>query len=275
MPAAIDRANEEFWNELCGSGLARRLGIAEHTREALERFDRAYLEFYPYLLRRVPTSEMNGKKVMEIGLGYGTLGQKIAEAGAEYFGLDIAAQPVRMMKHRLRMAHLQGDAMQGSILDCPAAPDSLDWIISIGCFHHTGDAQRCIDETYRVLKLGGRTAIMVYNRFSLRQWIRWPWHTLQGGLAEIGLRANYPATPEKMRRFYDSSLSGEAAPETRFSSIGELREMFRKYSHVEFSKENCDGLIVPKLHLTLIPRQRLLSSVATRLGTDIYVETQK
>lgn len=242
MSAAIDRANEEFWNELCGSNLARQLGIAEHSRESLERYDRAYLEFYPYLLYHVRTSEMRGKRVMEVGLGYGTLGQKIAEAGAEYLGLDIAGQPVRMMKHRLRIARLQGNAEQGNILDCPIDSESLDWVVSIGCFHHTGDIQRCIDETYRVLKPGGGGTIMVYNRFSLRQWVWWPWNTLQAGLADIGLRAHYPAASEKMRRFYDSSTSGAAAPETQFSSIKELKRMFKKYSHAEFYKENCDVL---------------------------------
>jgi 2-polyprenyl-3-methyl-5-hydroxy-6-metoxy-1,4-benzoquinol methylase len=275
MSAAIDKANEEFWNELCGSSLARQLGIAEHSRESLEIYDRTYLEFYPYLLYHVRTSEMRGKRVMEVGLGYGTLGQKIAEAGAEYLGLDIASQPVRTMKHRLRIVGLPGEAAQGNILDCPIDSESLDWVVSIGCFHHTGDVQRCIDETYRVLKPGGGSTIMVYNRFSLRQWVWWPWNTLQAGLADAGLRTHYPATSEKMRRFYDSSASGAPAPETQFSSIKELRKMFKKYSHAEFHKENCDGLIVPKLHLTAIPRQRLLSSVGRKLGTDIYVEAQK
>jgi len=275
MSAAIDRANKEFWNEICGSAFARQLGITDHSRESLERFDRAYLDFYPYLLHYVRTSEMSGRKVMEVGIGYGTLGQKIVEAGAEYLGLDIAAQPVRMMKHRLRLAGLQGDAAQGNILDCPVSSQSLDWVVSIGCYHHTGDIQRCIDETHRVLKLGGRATIMVYNRFSLRQWIVWPFHTWQAGLVNIGLRADYPITPKRMRKYYDSSASGAAAPETQFSSIKELREMFKKYSHAEFHKENCDGLIVPKLNLRVIPRQRLLSSVGRKLGTDIYVEVRK
>jgi ubiquinone/menaquinone biosynthesis C-methylase UbiE len=275
MSAAIDRANKEFWNEVCGSGFARQLGITEDSRKSLEKFARACLDFYPYLMHHVRTSEMSGRKVMEVGIGYGTLGQKIVEAGAEYLGLDITAQPVRMMKHRLRMAGLQGDAVQGNMLDCPIGSESLDWVVSIGCFHPTDDIRRCIDETYRVLKPGGGATVMFYNRFSLRQWIWWPCNTFQTGLAEIGLRVDYPATSEKMWRFYDSSAPGTAAPETQFSSVKELRKMFTRFSYAEFYKENCDGLIVPKLHLTVIPRQRLLSLVGRKLGTDIYVEARK
>jgi ubiquinone/menaquinone biosynthesis C-methylase UbiE len=275
MSVSIDRANREFWDELCGSGFARQLGITGHSKESLERFDRAYLDFYPYLLHHVPTSKMSGKKVMEVGPGYGTLGQKIAESGADYLGLDIAAKPVKMMKHRMRMARLQGEAMQGNMLDCPVRSESLDWLVSIGCFHHTGDIQRCIDETYRVLKPGGRAAIMVYNRFSLQQWLFWPWHTFRAALSDLNLRASYSIAPEKMRRFYDTNTSGSAAPETKFSSTKELRRMFKKYSRVTFQKENCSSLAIPKLHVTVIPRSRLLSTIGRTLGTDIYVEARK
>lgn len=67
-------------------------------------------------------------------------------------------------------------------------PDSLDYLVSIGCFHHTGDVQRCIDETYRVLKPGGRACIMVYNRFSCWQWVKWPATTFKALLHDAGLR---------------------------------------------------------------------------------------
>jgi hypothetical protein len=82
MPAATDRANEEFWNEICRSGLARQLGITEHTKEALERFDCVYLELHLYLLHRVPTSEMSGK-AMEACPGHRTL-EKLREMLGKY-----------------------------------------------------------------------------------------------------------------------------------------------------------------------------------------------
>src|SRR5829696_8405598 len=95
--ADFDRANAEFWDELCGSTFAHALGITDHSLDSLARFDQAYLAFYPYLLRRVGLDEMAGKKVLEVGLGYGSLSQKIAEVAADYTGLDVAAGPVRMV----------------------------------------------------------------------------------------------------------------------------------------------------------------------------------
>src|SRR5690606_21421713 len=86
----IDRLNREFWNELCGTQLATSLGITDHSPESLARFDDWYLGLYPYLYRHLPFAEMTGQNVLEIGLGYGTVAQKIAAAGAHYHGLDIA-----------------------------------------------------------------------------------------------------------------------------------------------------------------------------------------
>src|SRR3954463_4481708 len=92
--------NALFWDELCGTVLARSLGITDATAPSLARFDRAYLDIYPYLLGYVRPSELKGRRVVEIGLGYGTLGQQLVEAGASYVGVDVAHAPAAMMNHR-------------------------------------------------------------------------------------------------------------------------------------------------------------------------------
>ena len=77
--AAIDKMNSEFWNELCGTGLAKHLGITDHSPESLQRFDEGYFGMYPYLLPIIKPERAASKDVLEIGLGYGSLGQKLAE----------------------------------------------------------------------------------------------------------------------------------------------------------------------------------------------------
>ena len=100
--AQVDAANAEFWNELCGTTFAQALGITDLSEDSLRRFDAAYLDFYPYLSGYVPES-LAGQRVLEIGLGFGTLGQLLAARGADYFGLDISAGPVELMRDRLEM----------------------------------------------------------------------------------------------------------------------------------------------------------------------------
>ena len=265
----IDKANAEFWNELCASAFAKRLGITNHSAESLKKFDDAYLGIYPYLLKHVNPELITGKKVLEVGLGWGTLGQKIAEIAADYIGLDVAEGPVKMMNHRLSMKGLFGRAIQGSILRCPLEDNSIDGLVSIGCFHHTGNVQRCIDETYRILKQGGYAFIMVYNRFSYWQWIKWPKETFKALLYDFGLRKDFVLASERQRKSYDSNLEGQGAPETVFLSIKQLRKMFSRFSHLKLCKEDCTRIPY------LFTREQLLPYVGKAMGLYIYIIARK
>src|SRR5579871_5807972 len=130
-PSDVGVANSAFWNELCGSTLARRLGIKDASPASLKLFDDWYFDFYPYLLPLVNAAGIPGRRVLEVGLGYGSLSQKIAEAGAVYTGLDIAAGPVDMVNHRLQQQGLVGRAIPGSVLRCPFPDQSFDIAVAI------------------------------------------------------------------------------------------------------------------------------------------------
>src|SRR5690242_7304348 len=98
----VNARNIEFWNDLCGAWIAKALGVNDASRDSLRKFDEWFFALYPYLGDYIPFAEMRGRQVLEVGLGYGTLSQRLAENGADYTGLDIAAGPVEMVNHRLR-----------------------------------------------------------------------------------------------------------------------------------------------------------------------------
>lgn len=273
MQQELEKANAEFWNELCGTGLAQSLGIKNHDTKSLKIFDDAYFSYYPYLLEHVPVHTMKGKKVLEIGLGYGSVGQKIAESGALYTGFDIAAGPVKMMQHRLSMAGLQGNALQGSMLDSKFPDATFDCVVSIGCFHHTGDIQRCLDETFRILKKGGTAYLMVYNQRSYRQWRRWPKETFLSVLKDWKLISTVPTVLEAQKAAYDRTMDGQAAPETIFCSVAMLKEMLKKFSSVKITKENCDD--IGAFFKANIKRESLLGNLGKTLGLDLYIRVIK
>ncbi|MCA9789049.1 MAG: class I SAM-dependent methyltransferase [Cyanobacteria bacterium HKST-UBA06] len=290
----IDKANQAFWNEMCGSTFAQYLGITEHTQESLQAFDQGYLGLYPYLLDYIRPQELSGKRVLEIGLGYGTVSQTLIDHGALYTGLDIAEGPVNLVRERLRFQGIEGNVIQGSMLNCPLPDESVDCVISIGCFHHTGNTQRCIDEAYRILKPGGRATIMLYNRFSLRQWLRWPLSTAKA-MANDLLIGNYKLTSNTDQKWaYDYNSQGEAAPETEFFSQKQVKALFRQFSSVQCALENIDDYIVqfkPPLIITnnrlkrnkhgnvlplhLIQRDKALLTWGKTMGLDIYIEAYK
>ena len=268
----LDAANARFWDELCGTGLARSLGLTDHSPASLQAFDDAYFRLYPYLLPTVRPEELAGKPVLEIGLGYGSLSQKLAEAGAGYTGMDIADGPVMMVNHRLALAGLPGKAVRGNALAMPFADGSFDAVVSIGCFHHSGSVQKCLDETYRVLRPGGVAVVMLYNKFSFRQWSRRPVATLRELARDRFGRADRRLGEAGLRGEYDARSDGEAAPEVTLHSVRELRRRFSGFRRVRIRKQNCDNLVLWRRY---IPREWLLTTLGRGLGLDLYVRAEK
>jgi ubiquinone/menaquinone biosynthesis C-methylase UbiE len=269
--SGLDSSNSEYWNELCGSGLARVLGITDSSPQSLKRFDDWYFDFYPYLLPFVTAGGLHGKKALEVGLGYGSLSQKIAEAGAIFTGLDVSAGPVAMVNHRLRQCGLPGQAVEGSVLKCPFPDRSFDAAVAIGSLHHTGNLALALSELRRVLVPGGRLVFMVYNALSYRRWARWPAATIRHALAAQGMPVAKPSSSESERRAYDADSEGNAAPETVFCTRSELRGMMRDWS-VEVMKLKNIGDEGP---LAIVSRPLKLALMGSWTGLDIYVRATR
>ena len=269
-----DARNAAFWNELCGSALARSLGLTDSTPESLRKFDDAYMAMYPYLSRYVTAESLTGKRTLEIGLGYGTLGQLIALHGSQYHGLDIADGPVEMMCYRLRLLgkETEGRIQRGSALDIPYSDSTFDYVYSIGCLHHTGDLPKAISEVHRVLAPGGSAVVMLYNRHSFRQLaqlrMRYVWEVLTG-------RRRRGSFGEAVRARYDSNAAGDAAPHTDFVSRSDVRRhLFKRFSSIRIDVQNFDGYVLFRGRI-VIPREHLLGNIARLLGTDLYIVATK
>ena len=264
---AIDRDNRAFWDEACGTGLARELSLRDNDPESLRRYDAAYFAIYPYLARHIPFADLNGQRVLEVGLGHGNVAQRLAEAGAVYTGIDIAAGPVAMVRHRFGQAAAPGRALQASILAAPFAEGSFDAVISIGVLHHTGDAAAALAEVHRLLKPGGRAVVMVYNAYSYRRWLRFPGPTVRYWLWDfLGMGAR-PEAGAAERLAYDHDSQGDDAPATAFLSRRELRRIGARFRTVRASLEQSGGLRTLGLRGRLI----LCATLGRAWGLDIYV----
>jgi SAM-dependent methyltransferase len=260
----LDASNAAFWNELCGSGLARALGVKDASVESLARFDRAYWDLYPYLAGYLPWH--GSERVLEIGLGYGTVGQFLAERGLAYHGLDISPGPVEMMVHRLRLLGAgEPDARvkQGSALAIPHPDEFFDVVVSIGCLHHTGNVKRAIGEVERVLRPGGQAMVMLYNRHSYRRLLTLPAKMLREGVIRDRARRT-----ELARAAYDANAEGTAAPATEFTSVAEARRLFGSWSQVRVRRENCEAT-------RLFDRATMLPIVGRIAGLDLYITATK
>lgn len=271
--AKVSNANAKFWDELCGSQLAKYLGIYDSSPASLKKFDDWYFDFYPYLDTHIGFESLKGKDVLEVGLGYGTVSQKLANSGAKYQGLDIAAGPVNMVNHRLQQNGLEGQATQGSILAPPFEPASFDAIVAIGCLHHTGDLQRAIAECYGLLRPGGRLIFMVYYAYSYRRWMQAPIDTVKYGISEMsGVRNVVGASASRHRAAYDKSVSGEGAPHTDWISKKSLANYCSDFAEFRPQLENVD--VIPPFKFWS-RKQLLKTKIPGSLGLDLYAVARK
>jgi len=262
---ALDDRNAAFWDELCGTNLARTLGIGDASAESLARFDEAYFALYPYLLDYFPRTTVEGGRLLEVGLGYGTLGEALARLGADYHGIDLAAGPVAMMRSRL--ARVPGgqpeQVAQGSVLELPFDDGTFDHLVSIGSLHHTGDLFGALAECRRVLRPGGRLVVMVYNRRSARRVLLGPVLTVRHRFV-----SGAPSPEETLRYFYDGHLDGDAAPHTDFVSVAELRGLLWGFRDVRVDRRGIDRVPLGPVELS---RRRLMRLGFDRLvGLDLY-----
>jgi SAM-dependent methyltransferase len=269
----LSKENAKFWNELCGTHLAEYLGIKDTSTRSLQRFDDWYFDFYPYLEKHIQFNRLSKKNVLEVGLGYGSVSQKIASYGANYQGLDIALGPVNMVSHRLNQNALFGSAIQGSILEPPFKSRSFDIIVAIGCLHHTGDLKKAIARCHKLLKPGGKLIFMVYYAYSYRRWMQAPIITFKYLLDELfGLRGVVGASSLRHRSSYDKNTSGDGAPHTDWISKKSLSVLCNDFSKISFHLENMDTI---PLFRRWSRKQLLETFIPRYIGLDLYAVLTK
>ena len=257
--SALDEENAVFWSQLCGTNMAKTLGITDSSKESLKKFDDWFFGFYEYLPKYIPFNEVKGLKVLEIGLGYGSVSQRLMESGADFHALDISSAPVSFSKHRASLVGAQSTA-----LDIPYPDNYFDLVVSIGCLHHTGNLPLALKETVRVLKPGGKISGMLYSSVSYRQLFKNPygWLKEKFGVAKDDSRnAN-----SNERSVYDANSKGEAAPYVTFTSSKQLRKFLLGLKEIEICSENLG--IAPPLSSFLLKTAWRFSKVTGKVDED-------
>jgi SAM-dependent methyltransferase len=251
--------NSQFWDEMCGTNIARELGIKDASPESLKKFDDWFFDFYPYLFAHLEPVLATDGRVMEVGLGYGSVASYLMGNGIEYLGLDIAQGPVEMANLRCRYlgrsttSAVIGDVLNLRDFEC----SSFGGAVAIGSLHHTGDFDTAINEIANVVRPDGVIVGMVYSLFSLRNWIRRP-----GLLVRELIRPSRPNGPrvladEQLRWLSDYNSEGIAAPSTEYFSRRALRTVLEGYGTVEIRARNLDtlgflGFSFPRLRLLML-----------------------
>jgi ubiquinone/menaquinone biosynthesis C-methylase UbiE len=150
---------------------------AEGSQEYFREIDRRI--FHPRYMRLtadasgkpfslfVDFGALEGKDVLDVGIGSGIATQMLAEAGANVTGVDLTDWAVETTRRRLAAFGLDADVRQADAEQLPFDDASFDLVFSWGVIHHSSDMDRALRELVRVCRPGGEIVLMVYHRRSL------------------------------------------------------------------------------------------------------------
>lgn len=154
-----------------------------------------------------------GKKVLEIGCGLGTDAVNFARHGADYTGVDLSEESLKLCRQRFDVYGLKGNIIHANAeeLDSVLKGEKFDLIYSFGVIHHSPCPENVVDCLPDLLADEGEVRAMVYAKNS--------WKNM---LIEAG---------------WDQPEAQSGCPQAETYTIAEARELFRPFSNVQIEQD--------------------------------------
>jgi len=128
---------------------------------------------YHVKLIREHLGTLSGKRVLDVGCGKGRFARVLheQEPGAELWGLDISEAMLRRVPEGIR-------TRAGSMTELPFEDAFFDGAYATESLEHAVEIERAVSEICRVVKPGGRIAIIDKNaaqwgKLKTPEWERW------------------------------------------------------------------------------------------------------
>lgn len=106
-----------------------------------------------------------GSRLLDVACGLGYLAEMAADRGLDAVGIDVSRVALRRAKALAKKTDLlmAGDAERLPLLD-----SSFDYAVNLGSLEHFVDPGAAVREMVRILKPGGRAALLLPNSHHIR-----------------------------------------------------------------------------------------------------------
>jgi 2-polyprenyl-3-methyl-5-hydroxy-6-metoxy-1,4-benzoquinol methylase len=111
-------------------------------------------------------ADLKGKLVLDVGCGMGRFADVATRWGARAVGIDLSEAAEVAARN---LADRDFAALQADVFALPLAPESFDYIYSIGVLHHTPSCEQAVKTLPQYLKPGGTLAVWLYSAYN-------PWY---------------------------------------------------------------------------------------------------
>ena len=114
-----------------------------------------------------------GKKVLEIGCGLGTVGLNFAAFGADYTGVELSKESIKLTQKRFDIYDQSGNFYCGNAeeLSSFVPVETYDLVYSFGVIHHSPHPEKIISEIKNYMNENSVLKIMLYAKDSWKNYM--------------------------------------------------------------------------------------------------------
>jgi len=155
---------KSFWNKnpLLKGELEQEIG----SKEWFEQFDilKRYLMREDRLPLWIGNELVDDKSVLDVGCGPGYWCRALRTSKAEYTGIDISEESIKLALKSAAIFNTSCNIMVGNAESLDFPDNHFDHVISEGVIHHTPNTQQALQEIVRVMKVNGTATISIYYK---------------------------------------------------------------------------------------------------------------
>jgi len=170
MTATIDEV-KKFWNDRpCNiRHSSKEVGTLEYFNEVTKK--KFFVENHILMFTRFPQWE--GKKVLEIGCGLGTVGINFPFNGADYTGVELSEESLEIARQRFSLYNQPGQFYLGNAeeLSSFVPVETYDLIYSFGVIHHSPHPEKIVSEAKKYMNENSVLKIMLYAKDSWKNYM--------------------------------------------------------------------------------------------------------
>ena len=143
------------------------------TKKYFDEVEKKKLTAEPHIKTFSNFNEWNGKKVLEIGCGLATAGINFASHGADYTGVELSDESLKLAKKRFDVYQMQGKFFSGNAehLSTFVPIKTYDLIYSFGVIHHSPNPEKIISEIKKYMNENSILKIMLYAKNSWKNYM--------------------------------------------------------------------------------------------------------
>lgn len=166
----IDNVKEYWDRQPCN---VRHSAKTPGTREYFDEVEKKKFRAEPHIVNFSEFDAWQGKRVLEIGCGIGTMAINFARHGAEYTGVELSEQSLNLTKQRFDVYGETGNFYLGNAEELsqfvPVEP--YDLVYTWGVIHHSPNPGNILAEAQKYMKPGSTLKVMVYAAHSWKNYM--------------------------------------------------------------------------------------------------------